>query len=430
MTAVVFGVWRSSFPQARSTRTKAIPTSAPARSPFSRRLISLTATAARKFAIPSAISGLSPRTSAMWLRERHSNWPIAATLWFSRCKFAARTLFASGGWLRLGFLGIEGARPLDGKPGLRGDYREHVQLIHREHAALREVIHVEQPEHLLLRSQRPAHRGLNSRGNHALAGCEARIGGGVREQQRHAAVHHLADDALRNRQARHAARLAPLAVRSIANHRGLESVRLFAEVVLSHGLGIEQHEITALGAFDLQRQIERPPRDLVHTGKFSKLAKRLHGEERSGIRRFAHRFGDARRQFRRAVGDHFARRRVVEKAQAVFAQQDFVIAAESGLFHHAAVDLHSIGAGAVDDLPAAVDRGVNHGVLARDAGVAEHAVARFRSADGNRPVAGNFEYARVFAGMMNQEPWHRSALPSWRGGMRISRNAPRCLLDR
>src|SRR5580704_7223384 len=112
----------------------------------------------------------------------------------------------------------------------------------------------------------------------------------------------------------------------------------------------------------------------------------FNGLKRACVSRFLQSLGDPGRKLRSAVADYFADGGILV-TDFVFAEDDFVIGAERGFFLCRAVDLHAVGALAVNNLPAALGGGADDNVSAENAGIVEHDCARFRAPNRNGTVA-------------------------------------------
>src|SRR5260370_39229508 len=102
------------------------------------------------------------------------------------------------------------------------------------------------------------------------------------------------------------------------------------------------------------------------------------------------------------------------KAKTVVSQSDLVARAQSYLLNGSTVDSHPVRAITVNNLPAALRRRPNEGMLARNATVIENQRAGLCPANRDRPFAQEFEDMLPIAGPTNHKSSH-SNLPKPRG---------------
>ncbi len=77
-------------------------------------------------------------------------------------------------------------------------------------------------------------------------------------------MHHLTDDALRNRQLGRALARRSFRSRAISDQRRLEAVAAFAEISATDGIAVEQHGEAALRSVHFKYQVKSSPRDILH----------------------------------------------------------------------------------------------------------------------------------------------------------------------
>src|SRR5260370_27627954 len=79
---------------------------------------------------------------------------------------------------------------------LSGDYGEHVQMVNRKHAPLREVVHVEKSETAILNAKWSANSRLDSSKSHTLATGKPDVRRRVGDQEGKHSAHRLSHHAL------------------------------------------------------------------------------------------------------------------------------------------------------------------------------------------------------------------------------------------
>src|SRR5260370_41736868 len=79
---------------------------------------------------------------------------------------------------------------------LSGDYGEHVQMVNRKHAPLREVVHVQKSETAIPSAKWSANSRLDSSKSRALAMDKPEVRLRVGDQERKPSAHRLPNDAL------------------------------------------------------------------------------------------------------------------------------------------------------------------------------------------------------------------------------------------